>query len=185
MAKTAATVRFKAKLFRPAGADKGASWTFLNLPMEASQALPTRSMVSVEGTFNGVPFQTTLLPDGEGGHWLKVDQKLHESTEAKVGDFIDLEISPAAKEPEPEVPEDVQKALEAAGPKAVATWKDITPMARRDYIFWITSGKKAETRIKRIEVACDKLAKGNRRPCCFDRSGKFDKSLSCPIADEE
>jgi hypothetical protein len=28
------------------------------------------------------------------------------------------------------------------------------------------------------------LAKGKRRPCCFDRSGIYDKSLSCPIADD-
>ena len=28
------------------------------------------------------------------------------------------------------------------------------------------------------------LAKGNRRPCCFDRSGMYAKSLSCPVADD-
>lgn len=185
MAKTFSPISFEAKLFRPSGADKGAPWTFLNLPLDASQKIHTRSMVSVEGTFNGFPFQTTLLPDGQGGHWMKVDQKLREEAGVKTGDVIELRIAPATKEPEPEVPEDLRKALEAAGPKAVATWKDITPMARRDYIFWITSGKKAETRVKRIEVACDKLAKGNRRPCCVDRSGMYDKSLSCPLADLE
>jgi hypothetical protein len=183
MAKTVSTVSFKAKLHRPSGADKGAPWTFLNLPQDASDKLPSRSMVSVEGTFNGFPFQTTLVPDGQGGHWLKVDQKLREASGAKVGEAVELEISPAAKEPEPEVPEDVRKALEAAGPKAMATWGSITPVARRDWIFWITSGKKAETRLKRIEVACSKLAAGNRRPCCFDRSGMYDKSLSCPMAE--
>ena len=58
---------------------------------------------------------------------------------------------------------------------AKATWDDITPVARRDWIAWITSGKKAETRVKRIDVACDKLACGNRRACCFDSSGRFSK----------
>ena len=32
--------------------------------------------------------------------------------------------------------------------------------------------------------ACDMLAKGKRRPCCFDRSGMYAKSLSCPVADD-
>ena len=41
-----------------------------------------------------------------------------------------------------------------------------------------------ETRVKRIEVAISKLSAGSRRPCCFDRSGMYDKSLSCPIPDE-
>jgi plasmid stabilization system protein ParE len=63
-------------------------------------------------------------------------------------------------------------------------WKDITPAARRDFVHWIVSPKKAETRVKRIETACDMLAKGKRRPCCFDRSGKFDGSLRCPAAEE-
>jgi hypothetical protein len=35
------------------------------------------------------------------------------------------------------------------------------------------SGKKAETRAKRIRVTCDKLASGNRRACCFNRSGMY------------
>lgn len=185
MAKTINPIRFSAKLFRPAGADKGASWAFLHLPMDASQKLPTRSMISVEGTFNGSPFLATLEPDGQGGHWLKVEPKLREATGANVGDVVELEIVPATKEPEPEVPEDIQRALEAAPPKAMATWLDTTPVARRDWIKWITSGKREETRVKRIEVACSKLAAGNRRPCCFDRSGMYDKSLSCPIADIE
>ncbi len=183
MAKTFTAFSFEAKLYRPGGEDQGAPWTFLRLPDEASQKLPARSMVSVEGTFNSAPFVTTLLPDGEGGHWMKVTPKLSEAAKAKAGDTIKLEIAPVAKEPEPEVPEDVQQALEAAGPVAIETWQAITAMARRDWVFWIVSGKKAATRLKRIQVACDKLSKGNRRPCCFDRSGMYDKSLNCPVAD--
>jgi hypothetical protein len=183
MAKNVSTVSFKAKLFRPSGADKDASWTFLNLPEDASRKLPTRSMVSVDGTFSGLPFQATLLPDGQGGHWLKVDHKLREATGAKAGDIIELEIAPVTVEPEPEVPDDFQTALAGAPPIATTTWAAITPVARRDWIFWITSGKKAETRVKRIDVAISKLSAGSRRPCCFDRSGMYDKSLSCPIPD--
>lgn len=70
----------------------------------------------------------------------------------------------------------------AAPPKAREVWSDITTIARRDWIQWIVSPKKAETRVKRIETACDMLAKGKRRPCCFDRSGMYDKSLSCLVA---
>jgi hypothetical protein len=141
-------------------------------------------MTSVEGTFNGSAFQATLAPDGQGGHWLKVDEKLRESAEVEVGDIITLEIAPVAVEPEPEVPDDLRKALAAAPAKASETWSDITPVARRDWIHWITSGKKAETRVKRIGVAISKLSAGDRRPCCFDRSGMYSKSLSCPVADD-
>jgi hypothetical protein len=178
---TAKTIRFTATLLRPAG--KVVPWTFLTLPEGAR--LPSRGMVSVEGTFNGSPFQATFEPDGQGGHWLKVDRKLREAAGAEVGDSVTLEIATVAEEPEPKVPPDLRKALAGASTKARGVWSDITPLARRDWIQWITSGKRAETRALRIDKACDMLAKGKRRPCCFDRSGMYDKSLSCPVADDK
>jgi len=177
------TIRFKAKLLRPAE-PKGATWAFLVLPKAASAKLPTRSMVTVDGTLGGQPFQATLEPDGEGSHWLKVEKALRETTGAEVGGTIELEIAPVTEEPEPKVPADLHNAL-TANAAALATWKDITPVARRDWIHWITSGKKAETRAKRIGVACDKLASGKRRACCFDRSGMYSKgSMGAPEAAE-
>lgn len=96
--------------------------------------------------------------------------------------MVEFEIAPVEKEPEPKVPADLREAL-AAHPAAKAQWKDITAVARRDWIHWITSGKKAETRVKRIAVACDKLACGQRNACCFDRSGVYSKgNMGAPEA---
>src|SRR5205085_9159611 len=64
------------------------------------------------------------------------------------------------------VPADLRKAL-AAAPKAKAQWRDLTPIARRDFISWIDSAKQLETRRRRIERACSMLAAGKRRPCCY------------------
>jgi uncharacterized protein YdeI (YjbR/CyaY-like superfamily) len=75
-------------------------------------------------------------------------------------------VKPAADVPEPIVPPDLRKALNAA-PNAKAKWNDITPLARRDWIAWLNSVKQAETRKKRVERACDMLVSGKRRPCCF------------------
>ena len=139
-------------------------------------------MPAVEGTLNGSPYQAMLEPDGEKSHWLKVDRKLRESACAAAGDTVTLQIAPAEKEPEPTVPPELKKALGSAAAKARTVWSDITPMARRDWIHWITSAKQEETRARRITTACSMLASGKRRPCCFDRSGFYGKSLSAPQA---
>ncbi len=89
---------------------------FLVLPKAASAKLPSRSMVSVHGTFHGLAFQATLEPDGQGGHWLKVDRALREAAGAEAGDVVTLEIAPVAEEREPRVPSDLRKALAAAPP---------------------------------------------------------------------
>lgn len=46
-------------------------------------------------------------------------------------------------------------------------WADITPLARNEWICWVTSAKKVETRAHRILVGLDKMHKGMRRPCCW------------------
>jgi hypothetical protein len=134
---------------------------------------------------NGSFFRATLEPDGQGGHWLKLDRRLREAAGANVGDTITLEIMTLSpeQEPEPRVPADLRKALAGAPAQARDVWSDITRIARRDWIHWITSGKREETRAKRIATACDMLARGKRRPCCFDRSGMYGKSMSCPVVD--
>lgn len=181
MSPTTSPIRFSATLHRPVEPED-AAWTFLVLPKTASAKLPARSMTTVEGTFAGQPFQATLEPDGEGSHWLKVEKTLREAAGVAAGDTVDLVIAPVQDEPEPTVPPDLRKAL-AAAPAANAVWASLTPLARRDWIHWMTSGKKAETRVKRVASACDMLASGKRRACCFDRSGMYSKgNMGAPVA---
>lgn len=65
-----------------------------------------------------------------------------------------------------ELPADLRDAL-LADRQALATWQDITPLARNEWICWVESAKKIETRRKRIDWACSSLSDGKRRPCCW------------------
>ena len=163
------TINFETKLF------KIGDWTILHLPESASAQLPSRGMTMISGTFNGVPFKALLEPDGRYGpglkpsHWFAPDKKLLDDAQAKTGDIVKLEIEPTKEWVEPEVPEDLKKAL-TTSPKAGALWNDITPLARWDWIRWVRAVKTEETRKKHLEVMLDKLNKGMRRPCCFNRN---------------
>jgi hypothetical protein len=180
MSEQAFSIRFTATLLRPKQ-PKNAAWSFLVLPLDASARLPARSMTAVEGQFGGRGFQATLEPDGKGSHWLKVPRALREAAGAEIGDEVTLEISPASMQPEAAVPADLRKAL-AAAPGARAQWATLTGIARRDWIQWLDSSKRAETRARRISNSIDMLACGKRRVCCFDRSGIYSKALGAPEA---
>ncbi len=64
------------------------------------------------------------------------------------------------------MPADLRKML-ASTPAARAVWKGITPLARNEWICWITSARQLETRKIRIEKARSKMEDGMRRPCCW------------------
>ncbi len=175
-------VQCKAVLLKPKSA-KAVSWTFIMVPHSASAKMTSRGQISIEGTINGFGFAGVLEPDGTGSHWMKVEKKTREGAGAKAGDVVTLAFARAKVDLEPKVPADLRKAL-AAAPKAHAVWKDITSAARRDWIYWLDSAKRAETRTKRIDGACDMLAGGKRRVCCFDRSGIVGKTVSPPVPEE-
>lgn len=64
------------------------------------------------------------------------------------------------------LPEEFRKAIEA-DPVVKDLWIDLTPLARNEWICWVTSAKKDETRNRRITVGLDKMRGGMRRPCCW------------------
>ena len=144
-------------------------WTILRLPQEASKTLPSRGMNMVCGTINGQPFQAAAEPDGLGGHWLGWKEKIPQLAGITEGDSVKLEIEPAIEWPEPEVPIDILAGL-ATVPPAEKLWQKLTPNAHWEWLRWIRSTNNAETRKKRIEVACSKLESGMHRPCCFNRN---------------
>ena len=183
MKKPDSPIRFEAKLLRPANPGKDRSWRFLILPKTASEPLPRRGRTTVAGTLNGHPFQATLEPDGNLSHWLKVDKHLREAIDAADGNMMALEIMPVVPEPDPPVPSDFREALSEC-PQAGETWAATTNVARLDWIHWIDSAKQQPTRERRIRGACEMLAAGKRRVCCFDPSGFYSKGFSAPeVAD--
>ena len=150
----------------------------LRLPETASKSLPSRGQVAVRGTINGVEFQTVLEPDGNSGHWMRVDNTLQHDAGISAGDTATLDIEVTKDWPEPSVPRDLATALAAAPQKIQDLWTDITPMARWEWVRWVNATKNPDTRGRRVEVSISKMKSGKRRPCCFNLSACTDPDLS-------
>lgn len=77
-----------------------------------------------------------------------------------------------------EMPADLRKAL-LSTPTALVVWEDLTPLARNEWICWVESVKRAETRREHVDRVCTELLEGMRRPCCWPGCmHRTDKALS-------
>jgi Bacteriocin-protection, YdeI or OmpD-Associated len=64
------------------------------------------------------------------------------------------------------LPADLREAL-IANATALDAWKDITPLARNEFICWVEDAKQQTTRERRIRRTQEELEEGMRRPCCW------------------
>jgi hypothetical protein len=152
--------------------------TVLRVPETASKKLPSRGQVAIRGTINGAGFQTVLEPDGNSGHWMRVDDTLQHAAGISAGDTATLDIEVTKDWPEPDVPQDLEAALAAAPHKIQDLWNEITPMARWEWVRWVNATKNPGTRGRRVDVSISKMNSGKRRPCCFNLSACTDPDLS-------
>jgi uncharacterized protein YdeI (YjbR/CyaY-like superfamily) len=77
----------------------------------------------------------------------------------------------AAEQPVPRtivMPVDFSVAL-AADPAAAQCWDGLAPSHRYEYLEWITTAKREETRAKRLGQALEWLAEGKRRNWKYER----------------
>ena len=84
-----------------------------------------------------------------------------------------------------ELPADLRRAL-IANATALNAWKDITPLARNEFICWVDDAKREATRERRIRRTQEELEEGQRRPCCWpgckhrERTGAERPALTFP-----
>lgn len=65
-----------------------------------------------------------------------------------------------------QLPDDLREALRSSAPE-LASWEDLTPLARNEFICWVQDAKKPQTRDRRVQRTVEELAEGKRRPCCW------------------
>jgi uncharacterized protein YdeI (YjbR/CyaY-like superfamily) len=65
-----------------------------------------------------------------------------------------------------DTPDDLQAALDRDS-ALLARWNDLTSLARNEWICWMTSPKKQETRDAHFARLKEDILSGKRRPCCW------------------
>ncbi len=149
---------FQAVLERP---EAVGSWTFMHVPFSVEEKFGTKSQVRVKGTVNGVSYRSSLMPNGDGSHYMVVNKDIRDQAGVTQGDTVQVTMELDTEAREAIAPDDFQSALDLDDAARIAFDK-MAYSHKKEYINWIEEAKKAETRASRIEKAIVKLQQGIR-----------------------
>ena len=145
--------RFRAKLV---GRGPGGAWTFLPIPFDVEAVFGTRARVPVRGTLNGCAFRNSLQPNGDGTHSMPVNRELRRSAAAGPDDLVEVVIERDEASREPEIPTELGEAL-AGVPEIEALFERLSVSHKQEFVEWINTAKKPETRCRRVDKTLEML----------------------------
>lgn len=138
------------------------AWTHLPIPFAVAQVFGSKGRVAVRGTINGVAYRNSILPRGDGTHYMAVNQTLRAAAGAGVGDVVNVVMEVDTAERTVAVPADLKRALAATG-KVNDIFGALSYSHRKELVDWIEQAKKPETRARRIEK-CLKMLAEQKKP---------------------
>lgn len=143
-----------------AGEDHGG--VFVVVPFSVAEVYGTRGRVPVQATFDGYPYQGSIVPLGDGHHALLLLKQIRRAIDKTVGDTVHVTLSRDVTERKMEAPADLAAKL-ADNPKAAAYFDQLAYTHQREFVRWLEGAKKPETRSRRLEETVELLAQGRKR----------------------
>lgn len=135
---------------------------FVTVPFDVEEAFG-KKRVQVKATIAGFPYRGSMVRMGTEDHILIVIKDIREKAGVTFGDEIEVEVEEDTEPRVVVVPEDVKQAF-AEHPEAGAFFEKLSYSGRKEYMFWVESAKRAETRQSRIVKMIDLLEQGKKSP---------------------
>jgi hypothetical protein len=135
------------------------TWTTLTVPFDVEEVFGHRGRVAVRGTIDGQPFRGSLMPHGDGRHFVVVNKALRTAIGKEAGDSVLVELEPDHEPRVLTIPEAFSRAL-AGREAAKAAFDRLSYSHRKEYVDWIEGAKKPETKERRALKAVEMLLAG-------------------------
>jgi hypothetical protein len=145
---------FKGKLERFEGVG---TWIYVDIPFDVEKAFGAKGQVKVTGTVNRASFRSSLMPHGDGTHFLVINKSVRDAAKVKIGDMVKVVLEPDAAPRLVEIPPDLAAAL-TKNKAAREAWDRSPYSHQKEYLGHILEAKKEETRLRRIEKTISLLA---------------------------
>ena len=127
-----------------------AYWTYVDIPFDTETVFGVKLNAKVCGTINGVPYENTLMPKGDGYQFLIVGNKICKAAGVKKGDWVTVTMELNPTPPQYEMPDYFQEALNAV-PEAKIVFEKYSRANQRQIIKTILQPKSEVARWNRIE----------------------------------
>lgn len=144
-------LKFKAQL---TGRGPGGAWTYLQIPFNVPEVFGRKGQVPVRATINGFTFRNSLMPRA-GVHILGVGKDILAG--ASTGDIVQVELAFDDAPRTVTIPADLE-AVFAKSPATSQSFSALSYSHKKEYVDWIESAKKPETRQNRTEKIAEMLA---------------------------
>lgn len=134
---------------------------YVAVPFDVAEVFGQRGTVRVRGRVDDFEFESSVAPMGGGQHVLGLHKATREAIGKGIGDKVHVVIERDTRERVVSVPPDLDRALDAS-PAARENFNNFAFTHRKEYVAWIESAKRQETRERRIAQAIEKLADGKK-----------------------
>ena len=136
---------------------------YVIIPFDVREVYGTKGRVQVKAAFDGYAYRGSLAPMGGGRHVLGVRKDIQQAIGKTHGDRVKVVIEPDTEPRVVTVPKDLQKLLDE-NPKGKAVFEKLSYTHRKEYVNWIESAKKEETRQRRLERSLEMLQENVKHP---------------------
>ncbi len=140
--------------------EKSGTRTFIAMPFNPNEVWGIKQRHHIRGTINGHSVRGSLGSDGQR-YFLPIGAAWRRDSGLDAGDEVAVELFPEGPQSD-NVAEDVATALDA-DPPARAFFDSLPTFYRNNYMRWIESAKRAETRSARIREMMALLSAGKRQ----------------------
>lgn len=146
-------VKFTAKIEQHEGMDAG----YIEFPYDVMKLYGVKGRVAVKAVFEEqVIYRGSLVKMKTPCHILGITKEIRQQLGKSLGDIIKVEIEQDLEIREIIIPDDVKPLLDK-NPKAKKFYESLSYTDRKEYMRWIETAQRAETRERRIGILIKKL----------------------------
>ena len=140
----------------------GIDAAYISVPFDVEKVYSTKANVKVKVTFDGHPYRGLIANMGNG-HCIGVRKDIREAIGKSAGDTVTVTVKKDTDARVVKVSPEIQKIL-TKNSQARSFFNTLSYTNQKEYVLWISSAKKTETKEKRLSEILTKLLAGKKNP---------------------